>query len=146
MGFMDRFMEAAKEQAEKEKKKAVKRAADNAVEVPEGLSTSTVYTYDGRPLKGVRVGSTIRLVFVEGTHKMESIYTGTVAEGNVAVAYKGRLVGFISANRNSDLMASVRDNLGPLSIQAIVDGRSDGGWPEITLHYNRKWLLDHAKK
>lgn len=139
MGFMSRFMEAAKEQA-------VKEQAVKAVEVPEGLSTSTVYIYDGRPLKGVRVGSIIRLTFVEGTYKMESIYTGTVAEGNVALAYKGQLVGFISANGNSDLMASVRDNLGPLSIQATVDGRSDGGWPEITLHYNRKWLLDHAKK
>lgn len=146
MGFMDRFLEAAREQAEKEKLKSVERSADNAVEVPEGLSTSTVYTYDGRPLKGVPKGSTIWLTLVEGHHKMESIYTGTVADGNVAVAYKGKLIGFISDNRNSDLLVSVRDNLGPLSIMATVDRRRGVRWPEITLHYNRKWLLDYAKK
>ena len=139
MGFTDRFMEAARKQALKEQ-------AKKAVEVPEGLSTSTVYTYDGRPLKGIRNGSTIRLTLIKGTHKMESIYTGTVAEGNTALAYKGKLIGFVATNRNSDLMASVRDNLGPLSIQATVDRRSEFGWPEITLHYNRQWLLDHAKK
>ncbi len=111
------------------------------VEAPDGMSKVNVYTYDGRPLKKVRVGEKFRVTLMVGEHKMKSVYTGTTANGNVAISYNGKPIGFLSTSKNANLLVSVRDRVGPLSLVAERTGTGKGGWPEIVVTFDRKWML-----
>ena len=129
MGLFDKVMQAV-------------GVGDETVEVPNGRSAMKVYTYDGRPLKRIKPKDELTLTLVEGRHAMVSIYTGTDMEGNSALAYKGRLIGYLATGKNADLLKVARDRLGPLSLHATLSGWTRDGWPELTIHFDRKWVTD----
>lgn len=62
-----------------------------------------IYTYDGRPMKGLRTGSYIVLDVIREDVMMESIATGTVWDtnefGDVALGYHGEAIGFLGVPR-----------------------------------------------
>ena len=113
--------------------------APKPVEVPDGDATVKVYTYDGGPLAKVREGTTIRLTLVDGQHHMASVYTGTEMDGDSALAYKGKLVGFLGSGQEARTLKALRDRLGPLSVPATLTRWTRDGWPKVIVHFDGEW-------
>ena len=103
------------------------RSKQSAVEVPDGMSEIRVYTYNGKALKRLREGEEFKITLLNGEHKMKSVYTGSEARGNVAVAYNDKPIGFLATSKNAILLVSVRDRIGPLSLSATIVGHGAGG-------------------
>ena len=116
------------------------------LEVPHGRSSVKVYTYDGGPLDKMQDGAKVRLTLIEGTHSMVSVYTGTDMDGDVALAYDGKLIGFLGSGKNASLLRTARDRLGPLSLSATIVEWTRDGWPRIVVHFDRKWVENSLEK
>lgn len=115
------------------------------VEVPLGGHMLGIYTFDGRPVARIPDYEDFLVTLIKGEHTMKSIYTGSTGTGNTALAYKGKLVGFLRNGEIANELVAARDVVGPLSLHALIGGRSEYGWPEIVVKVNREWLLEHGK-
>lgn len=71
---------------------------------------NTIYTYDSRPLKGVRKGQTITVETYCGDCTMESIHTGMTWDslelGDVPVMYNDQIIGFTTVPRSQVIKAA----------------------------------------
>ena len=99
----------------------------------EGGVRGNVYVYDGGPLASVAKGEAVRLDVMPGDVTMKSTLTGTVwssAESyDVPLAYRGRAVGFTSAES-----AAIRELVGrghSVSVAAVRTGTYAKGIPEM---------------
>lgn len=142
MGLFGKLLGGKKDHAKTTKPTQAKEP----LEVPHGRSSVRVYTYDGGPLGKMRDGAEVRLVLVDGRHRMVSVYTGTEMCEDGALAYDGRLVGFLGSGKNAALLCAACDRLGPLSLSATVVEWTRGGWPEIVVHFDRKWVEDSCEE
>lgn len=118
-----------------------------ALAVPDGKASVKVFTYDGGPLGKVDAGAEVMLTLYGGkTYRMASAYTGTVMNDDAILAYEGKPVGFLATGQNTRIMKAALKKHEALLLHATVTGWAGGGWPEITVHFNRKWLKDYSEQ
>ena len=117
MGMLDKMIKGAvkaaktnnkqpKAKKQKEPPKAIYKAWETApfkgvYRLPPDHESS-IYTYDGTPFNGMKVGTKFVIAAVPGYVQMTSIYTGTTTEigdfGNIAYSYNGYIFGFASSH------------------------------------------------
>ena len=105
------------------------------LEIPQGDDEQTIYTYDGRPIKGKLAGDIFRMDVVPGDVTMKSIYTGTVCDWeenhNRCLSYHGYAVGYYSG-RGSAMLKEAVDKFGHVTVVVRHDGfNSSEGWPDL---------------
>lgn len=104
------------------------------------------FTYDGRSLRGVKVGQQIELVVVPGVTTMASVYTGTVWRDCGCMSYAGRNVGFAASGYYKQKLSELADRHKQVRVFATVTGCGEGGWPVIRLDMpNNKWFTEALK-
>ena len=148
-GVSDAIRKTVDERVDEARAKAggfvVGRAALGAIDAARGVQDApayrlpaenrkTVYTYDGTPLKGLRVGERFVMTAIPGRVDMKSRYTGTPASTrdrrNVAYAYGGKAFGMCAAH--APAIYKLMDNGYTVEVEAYVDGY-DGklGYPKV---------------
>jgi len=119
---------------------ATKRGAKGVtVRIPANRQR-TIYTYDGRPLAGMKAGDRFVARAVPADVEMTSIYTGATAScsewGNVAYEYRGAVFGMGPASAD-EIRALMRDGYA-VEVEAVVSG-FDGqhGYPLVKGMYEK---------
>ena len=99
----------------------------------EGDNHKAIYVYDGRPLSSVKKGDVVRLEAMPGNVTMTSTLTGTTWSSadsqDIPLAYKGRAVGFTSAE--CAIIRELLDRGHTVSIAAMRTGTYAKGIPEL---------------
>ena len=106
-----------------------------AYTIPPGTRTVKVYTYDGRPLKGVPLNTQFELEVMSGICSMQSIYTSMNWTGEGALFYQNKPIGFMTdAGQYPTILLSIAENHGSIYVYATIRGYDrHGGWPLISL-------------
>ena len=108
----------------------------------QGMHADT-YTYDGRPLKGIKAGRPFEMVVIPGTSTMTSVYTGTVWTDVGCLSYGGKKVGFVGTPYYKRALADLADKHKQVRVFATVTGYDAGGWPTIQLGMPQfEWFKD----
>jgi hypothetical protein len=126
--------------------KRKKPASRKALAVPDGDSTVKVFTYDGRPLGKIRAGKKFKLTLHNAECCLESIYTGTLMDGQFVLTYEGKPIGFLGSGRDVGALMNATERHDALLLHATVTGWASGGWPEIAVHFDREWLKNSSEK
>lgn len=120
------------------------------LEIPQGDDDeNTVYTYDGRPIKDVKMGEVIRMDLVPGDVAMKSIYTDASIDGeynhNLCLAYRGYAVGYYGGSLRPMLREAV-DMHGHVTIAVRHNGfNSSEGWPSmVALMPSFDWFKENG--
>ena len=105
-----------------------------AFEIPRGEYGANVYIYDGTPLQRGLHRSRVMLDVLPGVTGMRSIYTNTDWQGECALAYNHRPIGFVSTeNAYFDILALMAEKHSGVRVHAVIVGDNPGGWPIVKL-------------
>ena len=111
--------------------------------VPSRGMHADTYTYDGRPLKGKKVGTPFEMVVVPGTSTMTSVYTGTAWTDIGCLSYAGKKVGFVGTPYYKRALANLADKHKQVRVWATITGYDAGGWPIVQLGMPKdEWFKD----
>lgn len=115
----------------------------------DGNCNNTVYTYDGRPISGIKKGEVFRLDLVPGDVPMRSIYTGYEAiieyNHNLCVSYRGLAIGYYGGSLRKMVKESV-DIYGHVTIAVIHNGfDTTDGWPKLNAFMpSYSWFIERG--
>lgn len=100
---------------------------------------STIYTYNGTPLRKLRVGDTFEATARLGDYTLKSMYTGMVANtrdfGDVAYSYKGEIFG-MSGERADEIKKLMRKGKTVTVMARIKSVNRRYGYPVIDGYFD----------
>lgn len=107
--------------------------------VPGGTYRQSTYVYYGSPIADIPLGRNFTVEVLPGVWQMRSEYTGGRWEGEGAIAYNGRPIGFVGEGVRSRTLMRLLKTYGRVSVQARKTGISGDGWPVVVLMMPKRW-------